>query len=152
MTSLISLGAIRCHVLTPRLSVQAMSSRSKSRRQEAGKPGSCKDAADASIASAYARVTDTGAVSVAIRCKPGAKRAAITDIGNVVGVAINAPPRDGEANEAVLDYIAEVVGVKKRQVSLLQGSKSREKVLLVEGSSQESIHEALEAACFGPRK
>ncbi len=48
-------------------------------------------------------------------------------------VTIDAPAREGEANAAIVEYVAGVLGLKKRDVSLAVGSKSREKVLMVEG-------------------
>lgn len=35
-----------------------------------------------------------------------------------VGVAIAAPPREGEANEELIDYIRGVLGLKKSELSL----------------------------------
>lgn len=50
-----------------------------------------------------------------------------------VSLAISAPAREGEANAAAALFLAEVLGVKKRQVELVIGSKSREKVFKVHG-------------------
>jgi uncharacterized protein YggU (UPF0235/DUF167 family) len=41
----------------------------------------------------------------------------------------------------------QVLGVKKREVSIGSGSKSREKVVLVQGVTLGSVFEALEKAC-----
>ncbi len=38
---------------------------------------------------------------------------------------ISAPPRDGEANEAVLEFVAQELQLKKNEVELLRGEKSR---------------------------
>lgn len=38
---------------------------------------------------------------------------------------ISAPPRDGEANEAVLAFVAQELKLKKHEVELLRGEKSR---------------------------
>jgi uncharacterized protein (TIGR00251 family) len=48
-----------------------------------------------------------------------------------IGVAIAAPPKEGEANEELVRYIASVLGVKKNTVYLDKGSKSRHKVAIV---------------------
>eukprot|EP00271_Cylindrocystis_brebissonii_P002146 TRINITY_DN1251_c0_g1_i1.p1 TRINITY_DN1251_c0_g1~~TRINITY_DN1251_c0_g1_i1.p1 ORF type:complete len:206 (-),score=23.90 TRINITY_DN1251_c0_g1_i1:332-949(-) len=93
------------------------------------------------------RTGGDGSVSIAIHAKPGAKQAAITDLGSRVGVAIDAPAREGEANSALLELMAQVLGVRKRQVSLGLGGKSREKVVLVEGLSVQAVREALLKAC-----
>ncbi|MCL7021847.1 hypothetical protein MKW94_006468 [Papaver nudicaule] len=87
-------------------------------------------------------------VGITIHAKPGSKIATITDFDDeALGVQIDAPARDGEANAALLDYISEVIGVKRRQVSLGSGSKSRDKVVLVEEISLQTVFEALSSAC-----
>ena len=62
---------------------------------------------------------------------------------------IDAPARDGEANAALVDFISSVLGVKKREVSIGSGSKSREKVVLVQDATLKGVFEALKKAC-GP--
>lgn len=59
---------------------------------------------------------------------------------------IDAPAKDGEANAALLDYISSVLGVKRRQVSIGSGSKSRGKVVIVEEVSLQSVFDALNKA------
>ncbi|KAJ4843920.1 hypothetical protein Tsubulata_045280, partial [Turnera subulata] len=79
------------------------------------------------------RAVPPSSVAITIHAKPGSKTAAITDFSNdALGVQIDAPPKDGEANAALLEYISSVLGVKRRQVSLGAGSKSRDKVVIVE--------------------
>ncbi|KAG6558126.1 hypothetical protein Mapa_000307 [Marchantia paleacea] len=47
-------------------------------------------------------------VSISVHAKPGSKSSGITDVGEErVGVQIDAPARDGEANEALLGFMAE---------------------------------------------
>ncbi len=85
--------------------------------------------------------------------KPGAKQNHITTLSDhlvlsscdEIGVQIAAPPRDGEANEEVIEYMSSVLGMKRRQVSLHSGHKARNKVVLVDfeqsppSSSSESL-------------
>ncbi|CAA2973437.1 Hypothetical predicted protein [Olea europaea subsp. europaea] len=61
-----------------------------------------------------------------------------------LGVQIDAPAKDGEANAALIDYISTVMGVKRRQVSIGSGSKSRDKVVIVEGTNLQSVFDALD--------
>lgn len=42
---------------------------------------------------------------------------------DAVGVQIGAQPTDGKANEELIDYLSEVLGVKKRQISLDKGNR-----------------------------
>ena len=58
-----------------------------------------------------------------------------TDISvDGVGVQIGAPAREGEANEELVRYLAEVLNVRKRSISLDKGSKSRQKVVTIEST------------------
>ncbi|XP_062856769.1 UPF0235 protein C15orf40 homolog [Trichomycterus rosablanca] len=73
-----------------------------------------------------------GAIAIAIHAKPGAKQNAITDVSSeAVGVAIAAPPTDGEANAELVRYLSKVLELKKSEITLDKGSKSREKVIKV---------------------
>uniref|UniRef100_UPI00398F4ECB UPF0235 protein C15orf40 homolog n=1 Tax=Pristiophorus japonicus TaxID=55135 RepID=UPI00398F4ECB len=65
------------------------------------------------------KVDKSGSVVVAIHAKPGAKLNAITDMSEeAVGVAIAAPPSDGEANAELVRYLAQVLELKKSEVVL----------------------------------
>jgi len=66
--------------------------------------------------------------------------------GEALDLAIDAKPVDGEANAAITEYVAELLGVNKRNVSLTVGAKSREKVLAVSGLSAAAALEKLRAA------
>ncbi|CAI0555010.1 unnamed protein product [Linum tenue] len=90
------------------------------------------------------RSVPPSSVAITIHAKPGAKSASITDVSDeAVGVQIDAPAKDGEANAALLDYISSVLGVKRRQVSLGAGSKSRDKVVIVEELTIQDVFSAL---------
>uniref|UniRef100_A0A3P8X4A1 Zgc:193812 n=1 Tax=Cynoglossus semilaevis TaxID=244447 RepID=A0A3P8X4A1_CYNSE len=77
----------------------------------------------------------SGSVSIVVRAKPGSKHSGITDVSTeAVGVSIAAPPTDGEANAELIRFLASVLDVKKSQVSLDKGSRSRDKILTVDSS------------------
>eukprot|EP00105_Crassostrea_gigas_P009532 XP_011424517.1 PREDICTED: UPF0235 protein C15orf40 homolog isoform X2 [Crassostrea gigas] len=81
-----------------------------------------------------------GTVSVNILAKPGARQNAITDISEEsVGVQISAPPVDGEANAELLKFMSKTLGVRKSDVVLGKGSKSRCKTLLIHGKGMEEV-------------
>lgn len=48
------------------------------------------------------------------------------------GSQIAAPPREGEANEEVIRVMSELLAVKKRQIALVSGHRSRDKCLQLE--------------------
>ncbi|KAH7566017.1 hypothetical protein ACOSQ2_022563 [Xanthoceras sorbifolium] len=93
------------------------------------------------------RSVPPSSVAITIHAKPGAKSASVTDVSDeAVGVQIDAPAKDGEANAALVDYMSSVLGVKRRQVSLGAGSKSRDKVVIVEEVTPQNVYNALEKA------
>ena len=49
-------------------------------------------------------------------------------------VYVTAPPEDGHANEAVVEVIADWLGVKRRDVEIVRGATGRNKVVRVTGA------------------
>ncbi|XP_072242818.1 UPF0235 protein C15orf40 homolog [Leuresthes tenuis] len=90
----------------------------------------------------------SGAVTITVRAKPGAKHSGITDVSSeAVGVSIAAPPADGEANAELIRYLAEVLDLKKTHVSLEKGSRSKDKLIRVDSSlSPEEVLKRLRQA------
>lgn len=86
-----------------------------------------------SEAAAAVTTDKSGNVSIKVLAKPGAKQNAITDIStDGVGVQICAPPIEGEANTELVKYMAKVLGLRKSDVSLARGNRSRHKILVIE--------------------
>jgi hypothetical protein len=65
---------------------------------------------------------------------PRASRAKLGPIaGDRVKIAVTAPPVDGEANAAVVECVAKVLGVPRRAVTIVSGESSRRKTVRVDG-------------------
>jgi uncharacterized protein (TIGR00251 family) len=78
--------------------------------------------------------TDPDGVVLSVRVQPGARRAGLTGRhGDALALRVTAPPVEGRANEAVLDAIAELLGVRRSEVSLRRGATSRAKQVHVRG-------------------
>ncbi|MDO8105612.1 DUF167 domain-containing protein [Isoptericola sp. b441] len=81
------------------------------------------------------RAQGDGAVEarVAIRVKPGASR---TTVGGAHGdrlvVAVTARAVDGAATEAALAAVADAFGLRRRQVRLVSGATSRDKLVALD--------------------
>lgn len=52
---------------------------------------------------------------------------------------VAAPPIDGEANIEVCRYFAKLLGLPKSKVTIISGHRSRHKVILVNGTTRESL-------------
>ncbi len=75
----------------------------------------------------YLRTFDHG-LDLLLYIQPGASKsgwAGTFGEPSRLKLKISAPPRDGEANEAVLEFVAQELKLKKHEVELLRGEKSR---------------------------
>jgi uncharacterized protein (TIGR00251 family) len=66
--------------------------------------------------------------------------------GGSILIRLAAPPVDGAANDALLRYVADIVGVPRRAVRLISGEKSRDKKVGIAGVSRSAVLAALGAA------
>jgi uncharacterized protein (TIGR00251 family) len=74
-------------------------------------------------------------VTYAVRVTPRARQNKVQpQADGSLKVYVTAPPEDGRANEAVVDIIAEWLGVKRRDVEIVRGATSRNKVVRVTGA------------------
>ena len=77
---------------------------------------------------------------VAIRVKPSSSRTAVAGryrSTDSLVVAVTAPAVDGKATEAALRAVAEAFGVRRRDVTLVTGATSRDKVVEIDGDPAE---------------
>jgi len=79
-----------------------------------------------------------------VRALPGARRNSIMgEVGGAVKIAVSASPDKGKANQAIIEVLREVLGVKTSQVELLSGFTSRQKRFLIRGWSKQSLEARL---------
>ena len=69
---------------------------------------------------------------IVVRVVPKAKQNKVIEEDGRYKVYVTAPAEDGRANRAVLELLADHFGIKKSQVHLLQGAKSRDKLVDIE--------------------
>ena len=66
-----------------------------------------------------------------------------------IKVAVTAAPVDGEANAAVIELVADVLGVARGAVTVVSGVSSRRKTLRVQGVSASQLEELVGALVDG---
>ncbi len=86
--------------------------------------------------------------TIAVRAQPGAKRTKIVGVygegaNAALKIAVQAPPVEGRANEALIEFLAGTLGVARNKITLLSGELSRGKVFLVQGVGVESTRKIL---------
>lgn len=87
-----------------------------------------------------------GAVTFLVRVTPRAKRNEIVGAADgALKVKLTAPPVEGAANEALVKFLAERLGVRASQVDIISGHTARAKVVRVTGVSASEAHRRLGA-------
>ena len=91
---------------------------------------------------------------LAIRVQPSARRAGLTGrLGDgTLKLAVTAPPEDGRANAAVGEMLADVLGLKARQVRVVMGLGSRSKTVEIDGLDEVEVEARLAAALAAAAK
>ncbi|HYX69674.1 MAG TPA: DUF167 domain-containing protein [Terriglobales bacterium] len=92
------------------------------------------------------RDTDAGA-GFAVKVHPRARKNAVTgEVGGALKVSLTAPPAEGRANEALLEFLAELLQLPRSSVTIAAGHSNRNKVVRVRGLSAAQVEERLRAA------
>lgn len=87
-----------------------------------------------------------------VRVQPNARRNEIVSVdGNGAQIRVAAPPQQGKANAALIAYLAAVLDLSQRDIAILRGITSREKLLFIEGLDQEEVLRRLRHAAIGRR-
>lgn len=82
-----------------------------------------------------------------LRVAPGARRDGLVGVhGDALKLAVRAVAEKGRANEAVLHLLADALGVPARQVVLVAGAGSRDKIVEVRGVEPGDVRGRLAAA------
>ncbi len=83
---------------------------------------------------------------LSVKVQPRARRNEVGGLhGGELKVAVTAPPVDSAANEAVVELLAETLGLPRRAVTLVRGQTSRHKLLRLEGITAETAAAKLPA-------
>jgi hypothetical protein len=59
--------------------------------------------------------------------------------GDILRLRLTAPPVEGAANRSCVNLLAQLLGVKRSQISLVAGTKSRDKTFQIEGLSDAEL-------------
>jgi len=71
---------------------------------------------------------------ISIRVIPNAKQSEIVGFENGAWkIRLNAPPIEGKANEALIEFLADALDCSKSEIQLIRGLGSREKIIEIPG-------------------
>ncbi len=83
--------------------------------------------------------------ALAVRVTPRASHNEIVELleDGTIRVRIAAPPSDNEANEALINFLSEVLGVAKSRLDIVAGLAGRDKLISVVDMDAETVHQRI---------
>jgi uncharacterized protein (TIGR00251 family) len=91
----------------------------------------------------WIRSEKTGCI-IELHVQPQARKNEIVCIhNNRLKVKIKSPPVDGKANESLIEFIAETLGLRISALELIKGETSRQKQILVHGVTASQVETML---------
>jgi uncharacterized protein len=91
-------------------------------------------------------IIDNG-VTFSVRVQPRASRSGVAgEVDGALRIRLAAPPVDGEANEELVNLLARLLEIPRRQVEIISGQKSKNKVVRVTGISAERVGQVFQPA------
>lgn len=78
--------------------------------------------------------------ALAVRVTPRAKRNEVVEVlaDDTVKIRLTAPPVEGKANKALVDFLADVMGVPKSKIEIVAGAAGRDKLVAITGMEAET--------------
>jgi uncharacterized protein (TIGR00251 family) len=70
-------------------------------------------------------------MNIEIKVIPNARKRGIIREGSGLKVKLTSVPRDGKANEELVEYLSEIFKIKKSEIKILRGEKDRRKVISI---------------------
>lgn len=86
---------------------------------------------------------------LAVRVQPGTKNDALVGWREgTLWLKVAAPAKENKANEAVIAFLARLLGVPKSNISIKNGLASRNKVLAIAGLTADEVRDRLKTTLF----
>jgi uncharacterized protein (TIGR00251 family) len=86
-------------------------------------------------------------VTFAVRVMPRAKQNQILGVeGDFVKIRLAAPPIEGRANDALIEFLSETFDIRRSDVEIVRGAKLRRKVIRLRGMKSSQVAEDLREA------
>jgi uncharacterized protein (TIGR00251 family) len=84
------------------------------------------------------------AARLAVRVQPRASRTEVVGAhGDAIKIRLVSPPVDGAANEELIAFLSKKLGVSKSAVRIVKGDQGRDKLVEIDGLSEEEVRERL---------
>ena len=89
--------------------------------------------------------------TISVRVQPRASRNRVAGFRDgTLRVSVTPPPQDGRASAALLELLAEELGIARSRLRILRGHASRDKLVAVEGMAETDVQRLLGSG--GPQR
>lgn len=87
---------------------------------------------------------------LSIRVIPRAKKCEISELmqDDTIKIRLTAPPVDGKANLALVDFLSDILGIPSSRIELVSGSKGRNKRVLINGMDEKTTLRRIKSQYF----
>ncbi|MFI5111215.1 MAG: DUF167 domain-containing protein [Terriglobales bacterium] len=91
------------------------------------------------------KISDTpSGATFSVRLHPRAKKNAITGmLGDALKISLTAPPLEGRANHACIEFLADVLKLPRSSITIAAGQTSRNKLIRISGVSAADVEARL---------
>ena len=90
-------------------------------------------------------INDTASgATFSVRLHPRARKNAITGtLGDALKISLTAPPVEGHANEACIEFLADLLKLPRSSITIAAGQASRNKLIRISGLSAAEVEARL---------
>lgn len=83
--------------------------------------------------------------AIAVRVTPRSSRNEISEILNdgTIKIRLTSPPVDGKANEALIEFLSDILDVPRSNIEIVAGATGRDKLVSVIDLDAETVHERI---------
>jgi len=87
----------------------------------------------------------SGGAAISVRVNPRSPKNEISGVldDGTIKVRLTAAPVDGKANQALIEFIAKVLGVKTSQVDIVAGQTGKDKLITITGLNPEEVQQRI---------
>jgi uncharacterized protein (TIGR00251 family) len=84
------------------------------------------------------------AIIFSVKVVPRSSKTVIAGVlGDMLKIKLAAAPEKGKANESLVEFLADILGVRKNAIKIISGHTSPVKTIQITGTSAEAVHKLL---------
>ncbi len=82
---------------------------------------------------------------IPVRITPRAQKNEISELmeDGTVKIRLTAPPIDGKANKALVDFLSDILNVRRSSIEIISGMKSRNKQVRITGFGEHTLYRSI---------